>query len=426
MEKADDKSQNPTVIIEQIVPGGQGLATLPDGRKAFVWNALPGEKVSINITKNKRNYAEAIAVEIIEASADRVEAAEANYLATSPWQVMKFEAENRYKNNIVKMLAEQAKLDLEVLPGTITDGQEWNYRNKMEYSFWGDERGIHLALHERGSHGKQIVTGSKLAMPAIDKAANEVVGQLNSLGIRAGDLKTIVIRCTQNGEVAAALFTKTRQFPTMRLPVGPLGLRVYYSNPKSPASVRTELLYELGSAELFDNLAGKQLEYDVDSFFQVNVPVFDRALGAIKDGLDADHLVDMYAGVGGIGLMVAKRQVTLVELDNASAAMARRNAEASGLEAEVVETSTERALEHIVEDTPVIFDPPRAGLHRDVVERVLSVKPPKIAYLSCNPATQMRDLAWLQEGYDILPIQVFNFFPHTPHIETLAILTRKS
>ncbi len=425
MVDSSNTVQDSTVVIEQIVPGGQGLGTLPDGRKVFVWNALPGEKVRLNIIKNKRSYAEAIAVDIIESSPDRVEAAEANYLATSPWQVINFEAENRYKNNIVKILAEQSKLNIDVLPDTVTDDQEWHYRNKMEYSFWGDEQGIHLALHERGSHGKQIVTGSKLAMPAIDKAANEVVRQLNSLGIRAGDLKTIITRCTQNGEVAAALFTKTRQFPTMTLPVGPLGLRVYYSNPKSPASVRTELLYELGSAELVDNVADKQFEYDVDSFFQVNVPVFEKALAAIKDRLAADRLVDMYAGVGGIGLVTAGRQVTLVELDNASAAMARRNAAASGLEVEVVETSTERALECITSDVPVVFDPPRAGLHRDVVTRILESKPPRIAYLSCNPATQMRDLSGLVDAYDIEPIQVFNFFPHTPHIETLAVLTLK-
>jgi 23S rRNA (uracil1939-C5)-methyltransferase len=395
------------VTISELVPGGQGLATLPDGRKVFVWNALPGEKVQVRIIKDKRSYAEAITEHVIEKSPERIESAEANYLATSPWQVITFDAENSYKNNIVKMQAEQAKLAIDVQPDTITDGMEWNYRNKMEYSFWGDEEGIHLALHQRGSHGKQIVQ------------------QLNTLDIRAGDLKTIVVRCNQAGNVAASLFTKTKAFPTLTLPKTLQGLRVYYSNPKSPASVRTKLLYELGSAELIDELAGNQLVYDVDSFFQVNLPVFERALAAIKDVVVADQLIDMYAGVGGIGLSVAQKEVTLVELDPASAAMARRNVELSRVHADVVEASSERALEYINDSIPVVFDPPRAGLHRDVIERVLEMRPPTIAYLSCNPATQMRDLMLIEPAYDIKPIQVFNFFPRTPHIETLAILTRK-
>jgi len=105
--------------------------------------------------------------------------------------------------------------------------------------------------------------------------------------------------------------------------------------------------------------------------------------------------------------------------------MARVNAEKSGLKAEVVEASTEKALEYIVPDRTVIFDPPRAGLHPKVTERCLEVMPPQIIYLSCNPATQARDLAILQEKYTIDFFEVYNFFPRTPHIEVLAVLSRK-
>jgi len=106
--------------------------------------------------------------------------------------------------------------------------------------------------------------------------------------------------------------------------------------------------------------------------------------------------------------------------------MARANAAASGIEANVIESSTEKALEYISGAEPVIFDPPRAGLHDKVVERVLEVAPPQVIYLSCNPATQARDLAKLQMTYDIEFFEVYNFFPRTPHIETLAVLRRKS
>lgn len=412
------------VVVQKMVHGGQGLAELADGRKVFVWNALPGETVGVRVIKKKRSYAEAIAEEIAQASPERVQPVEENYLATSPWQMMTFAAENNYKTAIVRELFAHEKLKLPDFGDIIHDDRQWHYRNKMEYSFWGDEEGLHLALHQRGSHGKQIVQGSALAIPALDEGARAVLNELKKLDIRAGDLKTIIVRCSQNGDVVAALYTKLDSFPNISLPTEVKGLRVYHSNPKSPASVPTKLLYELGDATLSDKLLGKIFDYDVDSFFQVNLPIYEKALSRIREYCVGDP-VDMYAGTGSIGLSVAQKEVQLVELDPATAAMARINAENSGLKAEVVEASTEKALKYIVSDRTIIFDPPRAGLHPKVAERCLEVLPPQIIYLSCNPATQARDLAILQQKYAIDFFEVYNFFPRTPHIETLAVLSVK-
>ncbi len=412
------------VKIDKLVHGGQGIGTLKSGQKIFVWNALPGEIVKARIIKKKRSYVEAIAEEIIQPSSERIEPEEENYLATSPWQIMTLEAENKYKKAIVEELFTHEGVVLPEFNDVVHADQTWHYRNKMEYSFWGDDDGIHIALYKRGSHGKQIVSGSKLAMPAIDIAANKVLEQLNQIDIRAGDMKTIIVRCNQKDRVAASLFVKTKTFPKLVLPNELQGLQVYYSNPKSPASVPTKLLYELGDVTLADNLLNREFTYDVDSFFQVNIPIFEQALRRISQFCDEPVLTDMYAGAGVIGLSVATKRVVLIELDPATAAMARINATNNVVDARVVETSTEHALDYIRSDTPVIFDPPRAGLHRRVIERTLDAKPPKIIYLSCNPATQARDLALLQETYTIECFAVFNFFPRTPHIETLAILAK--
>lgn len=449
------------VVIEKLVHGGQGLGTLADGRKVFVWNALPGETVRVRIIKKKRSYAEAIAEEILKASPERIDPLEDNYLATSPWQMMTFEAENRYKSAIVKELfthegvvipnenleSSGKKGDFSTSPAragfaqddraVVSVGSEFHYRNKMEYSFWGDDDGLHLALHQRGSHGKQIVQGSALAMPAVDDAARAVLAELRRLNVCASDLKTLIVRCDQSGRAVAALFVKPSKFPRLKLPnavkspvskdspVSALkGLRVYHSNPRSPASVPTTLLYELGDCGLRDKLLGQTFSYDVDSFFQVNEPVYTRALESIRAHCQGDP-VDMYAGVGSIGLSVAEREAILVELDSRTAAMARANACDSPVFAEVVESSAEKALEYIDGSQPVIFDPPRAGLHANVVKRCLEVRPPQIIYLSCNPATHARDLALLQSAYKMTHFEIFNFFPRTPHIETLAVLRRK-
>jgi 23S rRNA (uracil1939-C5)-methyltransferase len=225
--------------------------------------------------------------------------------------------------------------------------------------------------------------------------------------------------------VVASLFVKREDFPELALPKGMQGLRVYFSNPKSPASVRTQLLQESGDPLLTDSILGQQFIYDADSFFQVNLPMYERALQSIKEKSSEPQLVDMYAGVGSIGLSVATKSVQLIELDPATASMACLNADASSLDAVVIETSAEKALEYISAERPVIFDPPRAGLHHKVTARVLEALPPKITYLSCNLATQARDLALLQDQYSITYFEAFNFFPRTPHIEALAILQRR-
>ena len=408
------------VIVHKLVHGGQGLAELQDGRKVFVWNALPGKTINIRVIKKKRSYAEAIAEEIVVASDERVVPRDENYLATSPWQMMSFDAENKYKADIVKELFAHEKVSLPEFNGIVHDNSQWQYRNKMEYSFWGDDEGLHLALHMRGSHGKQIVEGSALAIPALDAAANAVLNELNKLQPRAGDLKTIVVRVSQKGDAVVALYTKLTNFSEIALPEVVKGLRVYHSNPKSPASVPTKLLYELGDCRLQDTILDKSFTYDVESFFQVNLPVYGCALERIRERCAADP-VDMYSGVGTIGLSMGAKW--LIELDPATAAMARVNAESS--DAEVIEVSTEKALEYITNDQSVIFDPPRAGLHPKVVARCIEALPPQITYLSCNPATQARDLSILQDKYAIDFFEVYNFFPRTPHIETLALLTRQ-
>lgn len=420
-------NQTVTVTIDGLVHGGQGIGTLESGQKVFVWNALPGETVTGRVIKQKRSYLEAIADTIENPSLSRAVPVEPNYLATSPWQMMDFATENDAKRQITLDVMRHEGVRLPEVGPLVTDGQQWHYRNKMEYSFWGDDQGLHLALHQRGSHGKQIVTGSELAMTAIDRAANAVAAQLNELGVRAGDLKTIVARCDARGNSAVALFVKPTEFPTLTLPVGVQGMRIYHSNPKSPASVATELLQESGNSQLTDTLLGATFTYDVDSFFQVNIPVFERALTRIKESLQgAPVITDMYAGVGSIGLSVAEQVVTLVELDVATSAMAAVNAASSPLKTEVIATSAEQSLEHITGEQPVVVDPPRAGLHPKVTEQLLTSLPPQIVYLSCNPATQARDLASLQESYEVTFFEVYNFFPRTPHIESLAVLIRKA
>ncbi len=401
------------------------MGRLADGRVVFVWNALPGETVRANIYKRKRDYVESIAVEIIEASPERIAPREADsFLATSPWQMMSFATENSYKKAIIAETFEREKITLPDF-ALVSDGMEYGYRNKMEYSFFGDDNGLHLALHHRGSHRKMIVKGSALAQAAIDQAGNKLIELLNGLNVRAADLKSVIIRCSQDKKVAASLFVKTETFADMSLVSSFMnGMDVYYSNPKSPASVATKVLQSVGSTVLTDNLTGKGFDYSVNSFFQGNIPVFELALAKIKQHTDQGDITDMFCGVGVIGLSIGSRKVSLIESDPANAVMLRGNAKHSKLDTQVIIAPAEKATEHIDPDKILIVDPPRAGLHSDVVAAINSALPPKVAYLSCNPSTQARDLALLHKNYRVTFFEGYNFFPRTPHIESLAILKR--
>ncbi len=410
-------------LIEKLVHGGQGIGTLADGRRVFAWNVLPGESVELTITKSKNKLAQAVATNIIKASPYRVAPRDAAYLSTSPWQIMTFAAENDYKKEILTETLAREHVDYNGSIVMHANNDEWHYRNKMEYSFWADDDGLHLALFNRGTHGKQIVPGSSIAMESVDAHAKVVLDILNQNAVRGSQLKTLVVRSNQAGETVAALFVKDESFPDISaLSTVGRGVAVYFSTPKSPASVLTRTLYEYGNLTLTDDILGHKITYDVNSFFQVNIGIFTEALQVIKQAVGAKPFVDMYSGVGTIGLSIGGA-ATLVESDKSNCYMAEQNAGSSA--AEVVQATAETALEYITHDKQLIVDPPRAGLHPKVTEQILEAKPPMVAYLSCNPATQARDLAILQATYNIEQISGYNFFPRTPHIESLAILKLK-
>jgi len=424
-----------TVQLEKIVGGGQALGQLADGRKVFVWGGLPGELVAVQITKKKSKYAEGIVTEVLESSSERVEVSEPeSYLSTSPWQIMSFDAEQRYK---AQSIQEAFELHHVTLPGeteVFTDGRMFGYRNKIEFSWWwsNETNQLDLAFFRRGSHGKIPVSGSKLARDEINAAAVRTRDLLRSNGIEARSLKTLLIRTSQQGSIVAQLYVKDEDFaPFTQEELEQLGLsgfELIYSNPKSPASVITKRLQQWGNVVLSDTILGVPFSYAAEGFFQINLPVYERALKDMREWVEAEKpTVDLYSGVGTIGLTIGGRHVTLVEVDEHAVREMRQNIAALGREGEAaaVLAASEQALDYISGEACIIVDPPRAGLHEDVVERLLKEAPQRIIYLSCNPVTQARDVARLLQKYDILAHKGYNFFPRTPHIEHLVILGRK-
>ena len=171
-------------------------------------------------------------------------------------------------------------------------------------------------------------------------------------------------------------------------------------------------------------ILGRKYSYSPNGFFQINLPVYELALREIRHWIKTDKVLDLYAGVGTIGLSIASdRKLTLVECNESAYQEMERNCQGTG--ARPVLAKSEDALEYIQPDITVIVDPPRAGCEKKLLEKILETKPATVIYLSCNPATQGRDVKILLEKYQISQVQPYNFFPRTPHLENLIILELK-
>lgn len=406
--------------IEKIIPGGQALATEESGKKIFLWNALPDETIEeYTITKNKSHYAEGIATKISEASEHRKEPEDECFLSTSPWQIMDYEYELKTKQELVVELFREHQISTS-LPEIFTDGKIYGYRNKMEYALYYDQekQKIFPAFHARGSHRKIPITKSSIERPEIFARANEIIDDLNARGEEARKYQSMLLRCDQNGKVSGGLYENKKPHPVFE--------------------------------NLSDKILGYEYSYSPNGFFQINLPVYEMALKEIKNHIKTDKVLDLYAGVGTIGLSVARdKELTLVEVDKYAFGELSKNIAVEDIlrptgsklaRSPVTTGATKRVrngsilaelaksedvLDYIEPEQTVILDPPRAGCDEKLINRILEVKPKSVIYLSCNPATQARDVKMLLDEYKIDEVKTFNFFPRTPHIENLVILSLK-
>ena len=378
------------IRVEKFIPGGFALGTDENGKKVFFWNALPGEDViDFEITKNKSSYAEAIATKIKNPSSFRTEPKDNCFLSTSPWQILDYNYELVQKSLLVQEIFREHGIDIEA-PEVVMDGKDYYYRNKMEYALYYDveKAKIFPAFHARGSHRKLPISSSSLERPEIFQKACEIIDDLNARGEEARKYQSLLLRCSQDGTVSGGL----------------------YENHQ-PHTV---------SDNLKDTILDKESSYSPNGFFQINLPVYELALQEIKKHVTTDEVLDLYAGVGTIGLSVARDEpLTLVEVDKSAYKELVNNAG----KAKTILSKSEDILDNIKNTQTVILDPPRAGCDKKLTNRLLEITPPKIIYLSCNPATQARDVQILLGKYHIEEVKTFNYFPHTPHIENLIILS---
>lgn len=423
------------VEIKDFALNGEGVGRYAN-RSVFVFGALPGETVLAQPLKKRRNEIRAELKMVLKASEARREAAEDHFTACSPWQIMPEETQLKYKQELAERAFRQSAGKLpQKHPGIVASERAWHYRNKMEFSFAEKDSGsLSLALHKRGRRREHWPLEScAIAHERINACAGSIIRILRERGIKREQLKYLLLRYSYfEDKCLAALFVADENFPVGGADIPALaGWQIIYSDPRNPATAITRVLYKEGRDHLIEDISGLKLKFYFDSFFQTNPPAFVDLLCYIKNNIvPGGALFDLYSGVGTIGFSLAKdfERLTSLEFDARAAEAARFNLDTNKIaKATVVSGAAEKAdLSALLSGTgTLIVDPPRAGLHPKVIKAIIKAAPEQFIYVSCNPQTQARDFALLKEKYRARQWRLFDFYPQTPHSESVIIMERK-
>lgn len=450
--------------IAALAFGGKGIARV-DGMAVFVPQAVPGDRARIEITRRKKNYAEARLLEILAASPDRV-TPPCPYSGTCggcTWQFLNYERQIEYKRqHVAESLEHIAGLRGVPVHPTIPSPLAWGYRNKMEFTCserrWllaselGDpdaDRSFALGLHVPGTFDKVLDTRACLLQPSPgDRILEEVRGFIRGsgrpvYGLRSheGFWRFVVLRSSaargrwmvnlvtafEDRDAVQALAERLRQrFPEIDSVVNNVTAR------KAGIAVGEFERPVAGDPFIRDRIGGFEFEISANSFFQTNTRAAERLYETVAAyaGLSGGEAVlDLYSGTGTIPIFISGRcrEVVGVEIVASAVADARRNCELNGVDnCRFIQADIREGLAGLEQKPDIaVIDPPRVGMAEEVVAQLLRLAPARLVYVSCNPATLARDLGLLVAGYEVQEVQPCDMFPHTFHVEAVARLERK-
>jgi 23S rRNA (uracil1939-C5)-methyltransferase len=436
------------LTVDSLAFGGAGVARL-DGYVVFVDGGVPGDRVRATVEKSKRAYAQARAVEVLDPSPDRVPA-RADHPG-APWQVLPYERQLETKQaQVADALQRIGHLSGYTLETIVPAEHEWRYRNKLEYSFGTDADGsLVCGFHAPGRWDEIVeVTDCLLASERGNAARERVVAWCRERGLTAYDRRTgegllrnlIVREGSATGQVQIRLVTSDDERAIDRAGLADAAQPcdgILWTRLAGVAEVtqggRTEVL--AGSDRLREEIGGMQVRIAPQAFFQTNTEMAARLYGLAIEfaGLTGlERAFDLYCGIGTIGLMLAPRvaEVWGLEIVREAVADAIANARLNEVSnAHFLAGDVRLSLRELVAKAGrpdlLIVDPPRAGLSRKVVRRIIEAGPRTIVYVSCNPTTLAPNAAQLVEaGYTLERVRPVDMFPQTPHIECVAALHR--
>ncbi len=428
-----------TLDVESLAFGGKGVARR-NGYVVFVAGALPGDRVRAEVTRAKRGYAEASTTEIVQPSPDRVPPRcdhGGEPCPGAPWQGLAYEEQLRQKHSQVEdalvRIGHLSGFELEPIEPAV---ERWRYRNKLEYSFGERDGELVLGFHARGRWDVIVdAEDCQLASERNNARRNELRDWASSAGqpaydkrSREGVLRNLVIReGRRTGQLQSRLITSPAEIPRP-----PVDLHTIVEGPGSGTDGPTGAL---GAEYLEEELRGLRFRISHRAFFQTNTEMAERlyAIAAEMAGLTgSERVFDLFCGIGTLGLTLAGRagEVWGIEIVPEAVVDAEENARLNGIENASFRTGDARKeirplLAEAGSPDVVVVDPPRAGLSKKVVRRLIECEAPRIVYVSCNPTTLAPNAAQLAEaGYRLRRVKPVDMFPQTPHIECVALLEK--
>ena len=448
---------------------GVSVAKAPDGKVIFIPNVVPGDVVDIQTFKKRKSYYEGKAINIREYSNHRIEPVCSHFGSCGgcKWQNMKYEQQLFYKNQeVYNNLKRIGKIQLPDFEPIMGSEKQFFYRNKMEFSFsnsrWMTEEEIKSGeeLENANALGFHIprmwdkildITHCSLQEDPSNAIRNEIrdFANKNNLSFfnpreHSGLLRTLMIRTASTGEIMVLIQFFDDDKEKRELVLNHLAERFpeitslqYVVNQKANDTLYDQdiILYK-GREYILEEMEGLHFSINAKSFYQTNS---DQAYELYKitrefAGLTGNELVyDLYTGTGTIAQFVSKkaRKVVGVEAVPEAIADAKENAKRNNItnceffvgDMKVV-FNEEFIATHGKPDV-IITDPPRDGMHKDVVEQILNIAPDKVVYVSCNSATQARDLALMDEKYKVTRVRPVDMFPQTHHVENVVLLEKR-
>lgn len=459
--------------IESI--GFEGVAIArKDGIVHFVKNAVPGDTVRVNIKKKKKSYIETYFLELLNPSPLR-ETPRCEHFGICggcTWQNLKYPEQIKWKRqHVIDAFERLGKIPFGEMLETLPSPEIFHYRNKMDFSFassrWltdeevanSDEitnKTFALGLHVPGRFDKIVEINACHIQPKIgNRLLTKVRKKSLEYGVTAFDarnfvgfLRSLIIRSTiaynQNmvilitkGNAESEAETKFMNWFENDFPIEfPEFDNIIHAinSTRSPVAVDSMKMIR-GNGIIKENILGEDYQISPFSFFQTNATQLNQFIGKIiefADLKDSETVWDLYCGTGSITLPASRKckKIYGVELVESSIADAKVNAGINKIDnaeffcADLHNADIPELLNTLPSPDCIVIDPPRAGVHKNLIEHILKVNAPRLVYVSCNPATQARDCAELASQYKVVKVQPVDMFPHTYHVESIALLER--
>jgi 23S rRNA (uracil1939-C5)-methyltransferase len=428
-----------TLDVESLAYGGKGIARR-NGYVVFVSGALPGDRVTAEVTRAKKGYAEASTKEIVRESPDRVPPRcdhGGEPCPGAPWQGLAYEEQLRHKQTQVEdALVRLGGLDGFELEPIEPAVEQWRYRNKLEYSFGERDGELVLGFHARGRWDLIVdADDCQLASERNNARRNELRDWARATGLPAYDrraqrgvFRNLVIReGRRTGQLQSRLITSAAEIPRP-----PVDLHTIVEGESGGTDGPTGAI---GAEYLEEDLCGLHFRISHRAFFQTNTEMAERLYGfaAGMAGLSgSERVFDLFCGIGTLGLSMAREagEIWGIEIVPDAIVDAEDNAKRNEIENAHFRTGDARKeirplLEEAGKPDVVVVDPPRAGLSKKIVRRLIECEASRIVYVSCNPTTLAPNAAQLAEaGYRLRRVKPVDMFPQTPHIECVALLEK--